>query len=312
MSSKPHTIGEKPQFSSRFLAPKYWGIWFALLIFLPLAWMPWPVQRSLGRGLGRLLWRALTSRRKTTLTNLRVCYPQLTEEDHQRMGREVFENMGIGIIESLTAWYNPTRFDHNISVSGLEYLNQAQHNNQGVLLLGLHSTLLDAGGLLCTHYFKTDVVYRPQNNPMLDWLIYRSRARIYDTQIDHDNIRQLVRCLKDQHVVWYSPDQDFGLKQGVMAPFYGVPAATLTAHRRLIKMTNAAVLSVHFYRTDDRKPHYQVVLTPALQHYPTDDELADATLTNQIMEKQINLAPTQYMWFHRRFKTRPEGYPRIY
>lgn len=311
MSSHQQTSGQ-PQFSSQFLAPKYWGIWLVLLVLLPLAWMPWLVQRSLGRGLGSLLWLTLKSRRKTTLTNLRVCYPKLTEQEHQHMGRDVFKNMGIGIFESLTAWYNPKRFEHKVSISGLEYLNEAQHNNQGILMLGLHATLLDAGGMFCTHYFKTDVVYRPQNNPMLDWLIYSARKPIYQTQIDHDNMRLLVRCLKDQHVIWYSPDQDFGLKQGVMAPFYGVPAATLTAHRRLIKMTNAAVLSVNFYRSDDRKPHYQVVLTPVLQHYPTDDELADATLTNQIMEKQINLAPTQYMWFHRRFKTRPEGYPRIY
>lgn len=312
MSSKPHTATDQPRFSSQFLAPKYWGIWLALFFFLPLAFMPWLIQRSLGRGLGRLLWRAMKSRRKTTLTNLKVCFPNRTDEDYQRMGREVFENMGIGIFESVTAWYNPSRFHNKVSISGLEYLNQAQHNQQGVLLLGLHSTLLDAGGLFCTHYFKTDVVYRPQNNPMLDWLIYRSRASIYDTQIDHDNIRLLVRKLKEQHMIWYSPDQDFGLKQGVMAPFFGTPAATLTAHRRLIKMTNATVLSVHFYRTDDRKPHYQVVLTPALENYPTDDEVADAVLTNQIMEQQINLAPTQYMWFHRRFKTRPAGYPPIY
>jgi KDO2-lipid IV(A) lauroyltransferase len=312
MSSTPNKNIDQPKFSSRFLAPKYWGIWLGVFFLLPLAFMPWLVQRSVGRGLGRLLWRALKSRRKTTLTNLRVCYPHLSEQDHQRMGREVFDNMGIGFFESLTAWYNPRRFEHKVSISGLEYLNQAQHNQQGILLIGVHSTLLDAGGMLCTHYFKADAVYRPQNNPMLNWLVFRSRAPIYGTQIDRDNIRLLVRRLKEQHVVWYAPDQDYGLKQGIMAPFFGVHAATITAHRRLIKMSNAVVISVGFYRSDDHKPHYQVVLTPILQHYPTDDELADATLTNKILETQINHAPTQYMWFHRRFKTRPEGYPPIY
>lgn len=311
-STTSHTIGIEPTFSAKFLAPQYWGIWLGVFIFLPFAFMPWLVQRSLGRGLGRLLWHAMKSRRKTTLTNLRVCFPGKTEDEYNRMGCEVFENMGIGIFETLTAWYNPQRFSGKISIEGLEYLNQAQHEGRGILLLGLHSTLLDAGGLLCSHYFKASVVYRPQNNPLLDWLIYRSRKPIYGTQIDHDNMRQLVRCLKEKHVIWYSPDQDFGLKQGVMADFYGIPAATLTAHRRLVKMTKAAVMSVHFYRDDHTKQHYRIVLTPVLTNYPTDDELADANLTNKIVEQQINLSPTQYMWFHRRFKTRPEGYPRIY
>jgi KDO2-lipid IV(A) lauroyltransferase len=302
----------EPKFSIAFLAPKYWGIWLAIMLLMPWIYAPWIVQRTLGRIIGQLFWKAFKSRRKTTLTNLRVCYPGLSEDEYQRMGLDVFENMGIGIFESVTAWYNPKRFNGKVSISGLEHLQQAQAEQRGVLLLGLHSTLLDAGGLLCSYYFKPDAVYRPQNNLMLEWLIYRSRRSIFDQQIDRDNIRLLVRRLKDKHLVWYSPDQDFGLKQGIMAPFFGVPAATVTAQRRLAKMTSAAVVSLHFYRENDQKPHYQIHIKPALQNYPTHDELADAITTNQLIEQQLNLAPTQYMWFHRRFKTRPEGYSRIY
>ncbi len=96
-----------------------------------------------------------------------------------------------------------------------------------------------------------DVVYRPQNNPLLDMLIYRCRATIYGHQIDHDDMRGLIRHLKNGRAIWYSPDQDFGLKQGVMAPFFGVPAATVTAHRRLLKMTKAAAIPLYFYRTGE-------------------------------------------------------------
>ncbi|SST05933.1 htrB [Acinetobacter baumannii] len=109
-------------------------------------------------------------------------------------------------------------------------------------------------------------MYRPQNNPLLDMLIYRCRGTIYKAQIDHDDMRGLIRHLKEGDAIWYSPDQDFGLKQGIMAPFFGVPAATLTADLRV----------------------------------------------NKIIENQLRIAPTQYMWFHRRFKTRPEGYEEIY
>ena len=309
LSPAPET---EPHFSARFLAPKYWGIWLGILLLLPWAFAPWPVQRALGSGLGRLLYGLLKSRRRVTLINLRLCYPNRSDADYEIMAQDVFINMAIGFFESLTAWYNPRRFDNKISITGLEYLQEAQQRGKGVIMLGIHSTLLDAGGALCSHFFKLDVVYRPQNNPMLDWLVYRSRKPIYGCQIDHDNIRLLVRRLKNGHMIWYSPDQDFGLKQGVMAPFYGVAAATVTAQRRLIKMTQSSVLSLHFYRKNDQKPHYHIHITPALQNYPTDDEVADATTSNQLIEQQLNLAPTQYMWFHRRFKTRPPGYDKIY
>jgi Kdo2-lipid IVA lauroyltransferase/acyltransferase len=173
--------------------------------------------------------------------------------------------------------------------------------------------LLDAGGYLCAQYFEPDVVYRPQNNLLLDMLIYRCRATIYAHQIDHDDMRGLVRNLKNGHAIWYSPDQDFGLKQGVMAPFFSVPAATVTAHRRLLKMTKAAAIPLYIYRDGDIKnPQYKVLIEPAVENLPSEDEVDDATRVNQIIENQLRIAPTQYMWFHRRFKTRPAGYDKIY
>ena len=144
-------------------------------------------------------------------------------------------------------------------------------------------------------------------------LIYRCRATIYAHQIDHDDMRGLVRNLKNGHAIWYSPDQDFGLKQGVMAPFFGVPAATVTAHRRLLKMTKAAAIPLYFYRHGDLKnPKYHVLIEPPVERLPSEDEVDDATRVNLIIERQLRIAPTQYMWFHRRFKTRPQGYEQLY
>lgn len=162
-------------------------------------------------------------------------------------------------------------------------------------------------------YFEPDVVYRPQNNPLLDMLIYRCRATIYANQIDHDDMRGLIRHLKNGRAIWYSPDQDYGLKQGVMAPFFGIPAATVTAHRRLIKMTKAAAIPLYFYRDGDiANPQYKVLIQAPVENLPSENEVDDATRVNKIIESQLRIAPTQYMWFHRRFKTRPEGYDKIY
>lgn len=301
------------KFQWSFLLPKYWGVWIGIIVLMILAFLPWAIQHRLAHLWGTFAFTQLKSRRKTTIRNLEVCFPEWSTEELQHNARQVFINQMLGIFETLNAWYTPLWFKKRISIEGLEYLQQAQDQGKGVLLLGTHSTLLDAGGYACSQYFDPDVVYRPQNNPLLDLLVYRGRNTIYTHQIDHDDMRGLIRHLKNGRAIWYSPDQDFGLKQGVMAPFFGIPAATLTAHRRLLKMTKAAAIPLYFYRHGDiRDPKYHIIIEPALDHFPSDDELADATRTNQIIEAQLRIAPTQYMWFHRRFKTRPQGYKNIY
>lgn len=278
-----------------------------------LAILPWAIQYRLAHFLGNLAFKQLKSRRKTTLRNLEVCFPEWSPEQRQENARQVFVDQMLGIFETLNAWYCPQWFENRMTIQGLEHLKQAQENGQGVLLLGTHSTLLDAGGYLCSQYLTLGVVYRPQNNPLLDMLIYRCRATIYTQQIDHDDMRGLIGSLKEGQAIWYSPDQDFGLKQGIMAPFFGVPAATVTAHRRLLKMAKAVAVPLYFYRTGDIKdPRYQVLIEPIVASIPSDSELDDAILVNKIIENQLRIAPTQYMWFHRRFKTRPDGYDEIY
>lgn len=309
-----HASGYQPgKFQWSFLLPKYWGIWLMMCCLMLLAILPWAIQHRLAKVMGHLCFKCLKSRRYTTLRNLEVCFPEWTPEQVQENARLVFIDQMLGFFETLNAWYQPHWFKGRVQIEGLEYIAEAKAEGKGILLLGTHSTLLDAGGYLCSQYFEPDVVYRPQNNPLLDMLIYRCRATIYANQIDHDDMRGLVRHLKNGHAIWYSPDQDFGLKQGVMAPFFGVPAATVTAHRRLLKITKAAAIPLYFYRVGDiRNPRYQLLIEPPVLNLPSENEVDDATRVNQIIENQLRIAPTQYMWFHRRFKTRPEGYAEIY
>ncbi|MDV2469728.1 lauroyl acyltransferase [Acinetobacter chinensis] len=310
--SKKHQY--KPgKFYWAFISPQYWGIWIAIVFLMLLAILPWAVQYRLATVLGNFAFKSLKSRRKTAVRNLEVCFPEWTPEQVQDNARQVFVDQMLGVFETLNAWYSPAWFKNRVSIEGLEHLQKAQAESKGALLLGTHSTLLDAGGYICAQYFEPDVVYRPQNNPLLDMLIYRCRATIYTHQIDHDDMRGLIRHLKNGRAIWYSPDQDFGLKQGVMAPFFGVPAATVTAHRRLLKMTKAAAIPLYFYRYGEvSNPKYRVLIEPALDNMPGEDEVEDAVRVNKVIENQLRIAPTQYMWFHRRFKTRPEGYEQIY
>lgn len=311
MSKKPDY---KPgEFQWSFLLPKYWGIWMGIIFMMILAILPWSIQHRIAHILGSIAFKYLKSRKKTTIRNLELCFPEWSETEVIENSKQVFIDQMLGIFETLNAWYCPKWFVDRVEIEGLEYIQNAQAQGKGVLLLGTHSTLLDAGGYVCAQYFDPDVVYRPQNNPLLDMLIYRCRSTIYTNQIDHDDMRGLIRYLKNGRAIWYSPDQDFGLKQGVMAPFFGVPAATVTAHRRLLKMTKAEAIPLYFYRYGDiRNPKYKVLIEPPVENLPSEDEVDDATRTNLIIERQLRLAPTQYMWFHRRFKTRPEGSESLY
>ena len=300
-------------FQWTFLLPQYWGIWLGIMFLMLLAILPWSLQYRIAYFLGDTAFKRLKSRRKTAIRNLELCFPEWSSEHVHAQARQVFIDQMIGIFETLNAWYAPHWFQGRVSIQGLEHIQNAQTEGKGVLLLGLHSTLLDAGGYLCAQYFEPDVVYRPQNNHLLDMLIYRCRATIYANQLDNHDMRGLIRNLKNGHAIWYSPDQDFGLKQGIMAPFFGIPAATVTAHRRLLKMSQAVAVPLYFYRDGDiANPQYKILISPALEHMPSDDEYADAVRTNQIFEQALRIAPTQYMWFHRRFKTRPEGYEKLY
>ena len=311
MSQKPDY---KPgEFQWSFLLPKYWGIWVGIIFLMILAILPWSIQHRIARVLGSIAFKSLKSRKQTTIRNLELCFPEWSAAEVLERSEQVFIDQMLGIFETLNAWYCPKWFEGRIEIEGLEHIQNAQAQGKGALLLGTHSTLLDAGGYVCAQYFDPDVVYRPQNNPLLDMLIYRCRSTIYTNQIDHDDMRGLIRHLKNGRAIWYSPDQDFGLKQGVMAPFFGVPAATVTAHRRLLKMTKAEAIPLYFYRDGNiSNPKYKVLIEPPVENLPSDDELDDATRTNLIIERQLRIAPTQYMWFHRRFKTRPNGSESLY
>lgn len=315
--SDPQPVSPAPApplapFQSRFLLPRYWGIWLGFALLWCLTFLPWPAQRQLGCWIGELVWQLGKKRRNDTLTNLRLCFPELSEEARTDMAVDVFRNAGIGLFESLNAWYKPSHFHRKVTIAGLHHLTEAQAEGKSILLLGAHYTMLDAGGLICRQFFPAAIVYRPQNNPLLEWLISHARQRLYSQQLDHDNMRGLVRALRNKQIVWYTPDQDFGLHQGIMAPFFGVPAATITATRRLAALDQSAVMAIHFYRQDDKRPHYHITITRALDHYPSADVLADTTRVNQLLESLIRIAPDQYMWFHRRFKTRPPGEASVY
>ncbi len=310
-------IAEPKPFQWAFLHPKNWGFWLAMALILPLIYLPLRIQFMIGRAIGKLVFKLAKRRVNDTLTNLKLAFPNKTDDERQAIARQVFINQGIGIFESLCAWFRPNVFVRSFSISGLQHLVNAQKDGKAVILLGGHYTTLDLGGRLCTQFFGADCVYRPQNNALLEWFIYNARRRIFDEQISSRDMKKLITRIKAGRVIWYSPDQDFGLEHGVMATFFGVPAATITAQRRLAKMGDKsnppAVMMMDMVRqTPDfipsgRRPHYHITLSPALENYPSADEVADAERINRLIEANIQKDVSQWMWFHRRFKNQADG-----
>lgn len=312
---KQNEAGDKLPFKWAFFHPKYWGIWLLLALLLPMVWLPLWVQFWLGRQLGIVIFKIAKRRQKDTLINLSLAFPQKSDDERFTLAKDVFINQGIGIFESLCAWLRPNVFVKCVTIEGLQHLICAKNSGKSVLLLGAHYTILDLGGRLFAQFSPIDCVYRPQNNPFLNWLIVKFRSTIYEKQIQSRDMRTLAARLQKGKVIWYTPDQDFGLNNGVMATFFGVPCATITAQRRLAKLNKKnppAVIMIHMYRQSPailmrgKRPHYHLSLTP-INNYPSDDELADANHINALLATQLSKDLSQYMWFHRRFKTQTDG-----
>ena len=301
-----------PTFSPSLLAPKYWPAWLAIGLLWLMAKLPWPVQRRLGAGLGLLAWRLVSQRRNDTLINLALCFPELDESARESMGRDTFRNAGIGVFEATNAWFgNPEYYRSRITFEGLEHLRAAEARGKGILLLGAHYSLLDLGAAMASLHFKVDTVYRPQKNLVFEYVMTLRRQTYHLWTIPYRDMRLLIKALKSSHIVWYTPDQDFGRKHSVFAPFFGINAATITTPARLAQVNDSAVLLIHFYR-EGNDERYRYLITPALDNYPSGDDVTDASRINTELERLIRRAPEQYMWSHRRFKTRPEGEAKLY
>lgn len=293
--------------------PRYWHVWLLLVpVTLIAAWMPWPVQRFIGNRLGDFTWALLRGRRRLTLRNLELCFPEWDDAQRQQVALDCFRSAGIALFESSRAWWRaPAVVAKQFDIRGLENLQSALAHGRGVLILGAHYMPLEITGAAVSSVQPLDTIFRPQNNRAIEALVSRRRRRIYTLQIDRKDIRAIFKALKANHAVWYTGDQDFGIQHAVFVPFFGVTAATVTAATRFAKANNSLVVAVDF-RRDDSNGRYVVEFSAPIANFPGETETADAITMNHWIEQGIRKAPGQYMWFHRRFKTRPPGEPPLY
>jgi Kdo2-lipid IVA lauroyltransferase/acyltransferase len=295
-----------------FLHPRYWLIWFFYGLLRLISYLPYRMQMGLGRALGQLLRYVSPKRRKIAETNLQLCFPEWTDEQRRQTLKKHFESLGMSLFEfGITWWWSDNRFHPLAKIEGLENLQEALNKNKGVILLAGHFTTLEIISRVLKLHADFHPMYRKNNNPLIDHIITSGRVRHTGKAIPHDDLRSMIRSLRSNMPVLYIPDQNFGRKHSIFVPFFGIQTATVPATSRLAAIDNTPVLPIIQQRLQDDQG-YRLIIEKELENFPTEDQEQDTTRINQIFEQQVRNNPVDYLWVHRRFKTRPEGDKSLY
>lgn len=303
---------DKPVFRVSFLHPRYWLLWLGVSLLWLLVQLPYPAIVVMARAFAPFLRLLAGSRRRIIIANLKLCFPEKSEKQRQKILKENFFSLAMAMFETGMAWFWPKwRLRRIYQISGLEYL--PERPEQGVILMAMHFTTLDLGAAFLNQQRFVTGMYRPHKNPLYDYIQRRGRERHWQecTVIPRKDVRGMIRALRNSSIVWYAPDQDYGRKQSVFAPFFGVPAASVTATAKFSQLGQALVIPFVQYRLPGFQG-YRVQVFPAIEGFPSGDDFKDATTINHFVEERVREQPDQYLWAHRRFKTRPPGMPEIY
>ncbi|TDP33253.1 KDO2-lipid IV(A) lauroyltransferase [Idiomarina aquatica] len=298
---------EKPKFQLYFLHPKFWLTWLGVLFLYLVSWLPYRLQLILGKGLGRLFKKAMPRRVNIARRNLQLCFPDYSDQQIEELVNRNLENTGIAYFEIGIAWWWPDwRIKRKLHVHGKENLQQAQAGGKGVLMLLFHFLSLEVHARL--HGFVKPAVglYRPHNNAVMEFLQTRGRGRSNKYMIQRRDVKGMLQAIANGEIAGYLPDQDYGRRRVEFVPFFNVPdASTTTGTSLFAKHPNCNVLVSRCVRRNDGTG-YDVFYEPMLFDFPSGDDKADAARINKLVERAVEQAPEQYLWVHRRFKTRPQ------
>ena len=290
------------------------GARLALGFLWLLHWLPVRAQAGLGSAIGALLYALAAERRRIATRNIELCLPELDAAARARLVREHFSWLGRSIVERGLLWYAPReRIQSLIEVEGDVHL--AERTDAPVMWLVPHFMALEAAGAavqLCQKR-RAASIYQRQSNAVFDAAVRRGRQRFGGSELftRQDSAKPLLRAIRQQGLGFFNlPDMDFGVKDAAFVPFFGVPAATLLAPSRMARMLGMTVQPVIAEMLESGG--WRVRFLPPLPNWPTDDALADTLHMNRWIEAEVRRCPAQYLWVHKRFKTRPPGVPALY
>jgi len=304
---------DNPYSAPFILNPVYWPMWLAFGVLRLCVFLPYSVICKIAGGLSFISKAIMPKRRRIMRTNIRLCFPDYSKKDVNKLLQESFYSSTMTLFESAISWWGKDSFfEKNAYFEGMKHIEKAQQKGNGILYLGAHYTTLEIGGRLTLPFIKKLVpTYKPARNKLFNAMMLKSRVKNHGDLIASNNLREILKRLKKNGEIWYAPDQDFGISSSVFAPFMGVQTTTLTTTIRIAKSSGAAILPWYCERLPDHKG-YKITIGSALENFPSGNDINDATTINKAIEKQIHKTPEQYFWGHRRFKTRPRGDAQVY
>lgn len=303
----------RPPFSRSLLAPRHWPAWLGVGAIRLVARLPYPALLWLGRRLGALVQWLPSPRRHIVQVNIGLCFPELSATEQAALIDANLRDVGLMLVEFALGWMGSDRQIARIplQVEGLEHLAAARAQGKGVLLVGGHFSHLELCARLVSQRIRIAGMYRRMDSTVFEWNVLRARLDYADAMFEKEDLRGTVKYLRNGGTLWYAPDQDMRSKDSVFVPFFGVPAATITATHHLARMSGALVIPF-FHRRLPGSEGYVLRLGAPLQDFPGADVRDDTARINGCIEQMVREAPTQYLWAHKRFKTRPPGQPPLY
>ena len=294
----------------KFIHPKFFPTWILILLMRIGVFIPFSAQVIIGRIIGKVMYPLMSKLRSTAYSNISHCFPEKKQSQVNALVKSHFEAIGISLFETANAYYaSDKKIIKLLTTKNEHFFKDALKQEGGIILLCAHfmPLMLGSRALLINH--KIANIYRPQNNKLFDQAMVKGYKNHGAVMIKSTDTRSIVKAINNSLPIWYAPDQDLGEKNSVFALLFGIPTATATATARLAKNNNTRVIPYSFIRT---KKGYEMSFEEPLQNFPSNNPVDDATTTNMILEKQIKKTPEQYLWIHRRFKTRPEGAKNFY
>lgn len=292
--------------------PRFWPMWINLGILRTIALFPYRSQILLGSVFGKIIQILSPKRQRVVDINLQLCFPEKSVAERNKIKNASYQNLGIALLEmSMCWWWSEDRLRSLVEIRGREHIEAVLDSGRGVILLTGHFTSLEIGGRLFTLSMPLQAMYRTQKNRLFDSYLYTRRKSYLENVISRKNTRQMIRGIKKLIPTWYAPDQNFHNEKNVFVPFMGVQTATISAGSRIAQSSGGAMLPFYPERKKDGSG-YIIWIEPPLVDFPSGDDVRDATAINASIEKFVRQNPEQYLWAHKRFKTRPPGEPAIY
>ncbi|HEX5635584.1 MAG TPA: lipid A biosynthesis lauroyl acyltransferase [Gammaproteobacteria bacterium] len=294
-----------------YLSPVYWPTWLAIGLMRVVTSLPLQWVERVGSGLGMLIYYLMPARRRVGEVNLKFAFPRADASEITQRNKLCFKNIGVAAFEMGLSWWRDEELLTQCEIEGLDNLKQSQSQGKGVIILTAHFTCLEIGGPVLNHHVPFMVMYKRAHNKLFDAFMRFHRGRLYKSIVDHHKPIAMIKGLKKGYAAWYAPDQDFGGKDSVFVPFFGVDATALTAPARFASMTGAPVVP-YLIQRKAQGAGYKLTVLPALDNFPVGDEIADAQRINEVLENLIMKNPDQYLWVHKRSKSRPPGGSKVY